>query len=744
MKHAKFITVGLVSVSLIALELVWTRIFSAEYFYTFAFLILSLAILGLGLGALAVNLFPVFGRRKNLWLYVGLTGLCALIGPPIVFRLNMDFAILFSSMRMIAKLLIIIIMLSSAYFFGGISLTNIFKNDHRDMPRLYMADLIGAGTGVVVSILFMDWFGTQNATFLIAIPVIIGALISSSSWKRIFPVLLIFLMILFSINSEPVLKSKRQDRAEVVYTHWDAMAKLKIYDFDGFYRGIEIDNIANSPVYPFDGDFNKPDSLKFSFGIDVSYLIQQFDSCTFLSLGAGGGVDVLQALQAAATEVHAVEVNSHINYIMTDGELADYSGNIYNDPRVMVVTEDARAYVRRFTNKFDVIYSLSSNTFAAFASGSFALAENYLFTTEAFQDYWNALSDSGFMMMEHQFYVPRLVTEFQDALEKMDIQDVNDHFAVYNLPKMRRKILFISKQPLTPEIRHNAFGELTEEKFTDIHLLYPAADSLKENLINRIVVEGWQNVQNDSPINLSPSTDNRPFSAQLGMWKNVHKSTLKTIKPYEFFGFPLSRIIIIIILAVVIVFMLPLVLLPYVLPGKKLKAVSWMYFFTIGMAFMMLEIILIQKYTLFIGPSVYTLIVILTTLLLGSGIGSRYSKCVKDWIPFAGIVVWLLFDITVFNVFKTSLGTMTVAPRILVTVILIFPLGFFMGMPFPKAVRKVGELVDWGFAVNGIASTIGSTIIILTAFSAGYTVSLVVAGLFYSMAYMLLRLKNNW
>jgi len=744
MKREKFIATGLLSVSLIALELVWTRIFSAEYFYTFAFLILSLAVLGLGLGALAVNLFAVFRRRDRLWLFLGLTGLCTLLGPPLVFYLNMDFSILFSSVQALAKLLIIIVTLSSSYFFGGISLASIFKNDHGEMPRLYMADLIGAGGGVIVAILLMNWFGTQNAAFLIALPVILAALIISSSRQRIFPALLTLLMIMFTVKSAVLLKSNRRDRAPVIYTHWDSMAKLKIYDFGGEYRGIEIDNVANSPVYPFDGDFDKPDSLKFDFGIDVSYLIERFDSCTFLSLGAGGGTDVLQALQAGATEIHAVEVNPHINFLMTAGELADYSGNIYNDPRVKVITEDARAYVRRFSNKFDVIFSLSSNTFAAFASGSFALAENYLFTTEAFQDYWNALSDSGFMMMEHQFYVPRLVTELQDALVNLGVKDVNAHFAVYNLPAMRRKILFISKRPLNDEIRNRAFGELTAGKFNAIHLLYPAADSLKDNLINRIVEQGWRKVQQESPINISPSTDNRPFSAQLGMWKNVRMSSLKTVKPYEFFGFPLSRIIILIILGVVTVFMLPLVLLPYLLPGEKLKMLPWLYFFTIGMAFMMLEIILIQKYTLFIGPSGYTLIVILATLLLASGIGSRFSDRVRDWVPFAGIIVWLLLDVTIFNLLKNYLGVLTVIPRMLITVILIFPLGFFMGMPFPKAVRRIGELVDWGFAVNGVATTIGSTIIILIAFNAGYTAALMIAGLFYLLAGIMFRAAAKW
>ena len=105
-------------------------------------------------------------------------------------------------------------------------------------------------------------------------------------------------------------------------------------------------------------------------------------------------------------------VPTYMDTIGTEfNDLPVYTSDLYKNLKMIVVSEDARAYVRRFKNKFDIIYSLSSNTFAALASGGFAMAENYLFTTEAFKDYWNCLSDSGFLMMEHQFYMPRLVTE---------------------------------------------------------------------------------------------------------------------------------------------------------------------------------------------------------------------------------------------------------------------------------------------------------------------------------------------
>ena len=191
--------------------------------------------------------------------------------------------------------------------------------------------------------------------------------------------------------------------------------------------------------------------------------------------------------------------------------LAAFNGHLYSDPRVKVVTEDARAYAGRSKGRFDIIYSLSSNTFAALASGSFALAENYLFTTEAFRDYWDALSPEGFMVMEHQFYMPRVVGSLTDALRGAGVADPAQHFAVYDLPKLRRNLVLISRQPLTDEIRQNAFGPLTPERWPDFHLLYPADEKVKDNLIARIVARRLAGRHAHRPAELSrrPPTTGR-------------------------------------------------------------------------------------------------------------------------------------------------------------------------------------------------------------------------------------------
>lgn len=746
MKKLQYAAVALLSFSMIALELSWTRIFSAEFFYTFAFLILSLAILGLGLGGLTLRLFPKLNEKDNLGLLLSLSALMALAGPPLVFQLNLDFTRIFSSPLMLLKLLATVLLLSSSFLIGGIALSKLFRNNYSDMPRLYMTDLTGAALGVVLSITFMNWYGTPVTTFLITLPLIIASFLFSRRWMKLLPALLAAAIVVLCINSEKMLEAKGTDKfkGEIIYKHWDAMSKIKAFRYDKALIGMNIDNAAHTFTSGFDGNWNRPDSMKFQFALDVSYLINRFDHCRFVSLGSGGGVDVLQALQAGASEIHAVEVNPEINYLMKDGGLAKFSGHIYRDPRVKVVTEDARTYIRRFHNKFDLIYSFSSNTFAALTSGAFALAENYLFTTDAFKDYWNAMSEDGFMMMDHQFYIPRLTGELLQALREMKVENPERHFAVYDVPKMKRMMLLISKQPLTPEVIDLAFGRTKPGMDNFRVVMHPAADSIKGNLIDVIVNKGWNEASQKAGVDISPCTDSRPFTAQLGLWRNFSLSKLDKITPYDFKGFPLSKLIIVIIIAIVLLIIIPLNCVPYFTKGPRLRLYPWLYFFSIGMAFMILEVILMQQYTMYIGPSSYSVVTILLTLLLMSGIGSRFAEVIKAKTAFTGIIVWILLDIILFSRMFYMMGDFSMFARIIISALMIAPLGFFMGIPFPKGSLRVKELVDWGFAVNGAASVLGSALIILVAISFGFTVSLLIAGLLYLGAYLLISKEKAW
>jgi len=743
--RARLLLAALLSLSLIALELVWTRIFSAEFFYTFAFLILSIAVLGLGLGGLALRLFPRLNRTERLGFYILLTALLTLAGPPLVLHLGLDFALVLSKGAMFGRLALTLFLLSAAFFTGGMALSLLFRNFHEEMPRLYMADLLGAALGVFGAILLMNLVGTPATTLLIPLPLALAAFLAGGRKTRAFAALATLGCLALLPSSARLIAKPRQERLPVIHRHWDAMALLKIQEGKG-YRNLNIDNSANTGVSAFDGDWAALKAGPSDFLVDPKPLMDPMKgSCRFLSIGSGGGGDVVLALKNDAAEVHAVEVNPTINrMLLPGGMLHEYSGRLYADPRVKVVTEDARTYLRRFENRFDVIYSASSNTFAALASGAFALAENYVFTTEAFEDYYRALSPRGFLMMEHQFYMPRIVSEALEGLRKSGVAQPERHLAVYTSPQARRQILLVGKQPLNQESIQGAFLALEAKDFQLMHRVYPDPEPKASPLIAHIVNQGWKQTAAEVPTDISPSTDDRPYTAQQGLMKNFKWKSLKALEAYEFRGFPLAKLLIGAVLAVILLLVLPLNLLPFLRMGPKLRAPGWLYFFAIGFGFMVIEVVLIQKYTLFVGSSAYTVATILFTLLMGSGLGSRFAPRFGDRLPFVAILLWLALDLTLFGRLTHSLTGLPAAGRMAATVLLLAPLGFFMGMPFPKGTRRAGEWVDWGFAVNGAASVLGSASILLVSFAWGFRAALIVGGLAYLAAMALLLGRQAW
>ncbi len=483
--------IALLSMTLVALEVIWTRVFSAEYFYTFAFLIVSLAVLGLGFGALALRLVPSFGRMPGVGTPLALASLVALAGPGAVLRLRLDFGAIFRDPWVAPKLVLALVILAAPFFLAGITLARLFREQHREMPRLYMADLAGAAGGVLLAVWSMNALGTWLAAVLVCVPLAAAALVADGRPRAVHAALAALIVVL-AVFARPVLELPRKEPGPVLLSSWDAMGKLKVHELAPDHRNIQIDNAANSPVYRFDGDWKGVKPGQYEFLFELQAIMQPRPGFVAASLGSGGGSEVLQALLAGAREVHAIEVNPAVNRLMTGGALSAFSGRIYADPRVKVITEDGRAYLRRHPGAFDVIISSSSNSFAALASGTFALSEDYLFTTEALMDEYRALAPGGFFLMEHQFYVPKVVSSALDALEALGVSDPRRHIAVFDLPKHRRKVMVLSQAPMDEELPGKVLGPLNAETAEYLTLEYAPAVPDKDNLVSRIVRSGWR------------------------------------------------------------------------------------------------------------------------------------------------------------------------------------------------------------------------------------------------------------
>jgi len=175
------------------------------------------------------------------------------------------------------------------------------------------------------------------------------------------------------------------------------------------------------------------------------------------------------------------------------------------------------------------------------------------------------------------------------------------------------------------------------------------------------------------------------------------------------------------------------------------------YFFCLGLGYMFIEITLIQRFILFLGHPTYAVSTVLFSLLLSSGGGSYFSGRVKQVdgrsLRLLLLVISIISLLYIFlsPVFFTLLG-LSLAAKLLVSSLLIAPLGFVLGMPFPLGIRLLSGsrrvLIPWAWAANGCASVLGSILPVIIALSLGFSTVFVLASLTYLIAYFLLLYKH--
>jgi len=166
---------------------------------------------------------------------------------------------------------------------------------------------------------------------------------------------------------------------------------------------------------------------------------------------------------------------------------------------------------------------------------------------------------------------------------------------------------------------------------------------------------------------------------------------------------------------------------------RALRGASWLlvFFASIGAGFILIELSQMQRLMIFLGHPSYALSVVLFVLLISSGLGSyatgRQARGASDREAIAGTFVPLLIVLAVFGRLTphamTYFASSTTPARIFVAGVILFPLGFFMGMPFPAGMRLAGkkspELTPWLWGVNGAMSVCASVISMVIAIGAG-------------------------
>jgi hypothetical protein len=173
------------------------------------------------------------------------------------------------------------------------------------------------------------------------------------------------------------------------------------------------------------------------------------------------------------------------------------------------------------------------------------------------------------------------------------------------------------------------------------------------------------------------------------------------------------------------------------------------YFSALGISYMLVEIFLIQKLSFFLEDPIFSTSVVITAMLILSGIGSLssgYSNLPREkllTLAVSGIAVSLAFYMFFLPPLLNSLLGAHLLVKIVLSILFIAPSAFFLGMPFPTGLSFVSQkrpnLIPWARGVNGSLSVTGSVLARLASVSFGYRLVLFGAILLYLLAYWMFQ-----
>ena len=798
--------VFLIAMSTLALELLLARVFDAILITNISYFIVTSAVFAFGLAGIYVSLNPLPAAQDVRSLAVRLALVLAVVAAllvPIINALPFDPLQAFKApLRQSFYLLGIYLTMIVPFFVSGYLLIAVFSTYSKKIQVLYFWDLAGAGIGAVIILPFIPMIGPGGLTLCVAATALVAASLFSHRRKAtvaclagaavlvVVPFTLMPRYIDFDNHMEKrsVVADKKAGRLEV--TKWDPVSKIEVLDdpleaapaakpnpwraTGGDRKHIAYDGGNQSSFfYKFDGDLEK---LRKAIDNDRMVARQQFWQISVpaadylkrdtghrvLVIGSAGGHDTKAALMYGARQVDAIELVSAV-VDLGKNQYANYIGNIFSRPGVHAQAGEGRSFLRATGQRYDVIQIHSNYTSSSIAQGTGALAPSYLQTVEAYQEYFEHLTDDGVLQVNHHSY-PRMITAAAVAWKRMGRGDFQKHVAVFETPiEKHSPTLLIKMSPWTEHEMADLKAYLSPQNLPELYSYKLVENPLhpEESFLSSAFYSGDlpKSISDRMPVRVTPITDDHPYFDLLR--KRIGKLV---VDPTNFVnegmisipnmqlkgGFvPMDLVHLIGISILSIVFMCLFVFVPlrFSAVGREegAKAIPLLvYFSCLGAGFIIFELVFIQKLMQLIGSPLYTYSTVLFALLLSSGLGSLASGRVAPaganrWrIPFMAIVaLCLVFTLVESSVFRFGLG-FALPGRMLTAALLISPIGFFLGMPFPLGILAIEGgpkgSVAWAWGMNGVFTVIGGVLSVFLGLAFGFTVTLLIAMGFYVLA----------
>jgi hypothetical protein len=514
--------------------------------------------------------------------------------------------------------------------------------------------------------------------------------------------------------------------SHIVQTGWNAYSRIDCVEgLPNSFARLYIDSDAWTGIRGWDGNLDSVQDMKWSYRALPFRLTPNAQT---LIIGPGGGPDVVAALASGSKKVTAVEMNPlMLKFVRSYGERA---GNLYDRPDVEAILSEGRNFISRTDRKFDIILLGFVDSWASVASGGLSLSENYLYTAEAMRAYYDHLSDNGILVvLRWEMDIPRLTS---NAVATLGANEAKQRVVVLmekqaNPNDYPQMLFMLRKQPFTTD----QMAEMREHWTQANPIIMPdgtAPPGLKEVLAgsktlpqydaesNRFVGAVWD----DSPFYFAIEKPWRmPGAIAERMVKWLLGPSVGMLALFAVFG--KRRVI---------------------GGAKKASTIpyigSLIYFAALGFGFIAVELALLQHLTLLVGHPIYTLSVLLFTLLAFGGIGASLSSRWSMWKACAAVAIIGTIEALALPKLVPALLWLPLWGRIIVAIILIAPLGLAMGMPFPRGLKQTGEgslpapPFYWG--LNGIMSVIGSVTTVFVALMFGFQAAMLMGSACYVLA----------
>ena len=756
------LAVGIVAACTLALQVLLTRIFSAVIFYHFAFFAISLALLGTGAGALLIYVRPAWFDRTDIetqlarWcvVFCGLlivvpTALVRIDYGEVTQGVTTEFALALGAAAVLSAL---------PFLAAGIMIALAIRHYVSSVGRVYAFDLAGAGAGAlgVVPLLWL----LDAPTLVVALGVLAGAAAVLCGWgkprERALGVGLAVVagagLIVSGTTSLNYVDPPGEEffNQEAIVERWTPISRVVGYHTTAPWLSYDQD-VAFVPQLRDDGSY--PDWRPLGTG-PQSIGYELTGPGRVLIIGGGGGRDIYNALSEGQERVDVIELNRGIRRVV-DEDLERWSGSPYTLPRVHTAIGDGRSRVASRDTKYDQIHIGFTTTLAASSGHAYALSESNLYTVEAFDDYFDHLKPGGVLNVTRPYRLTgeealRATVLALEALRRRGVENPERHVIVVlgHAPEGPAGTVLARLEPYSEaELAMVRTLGLQRDHSTGQEkngVVFPPGP--REDLGVAFAPDGpylreWKQLAGAGELekfcesyreNICPPTDDKPFffnSTRLGDIGQEKALSHLSRTPFMVL---LTTLGILLALSAV-AFLLPLVL---VSRARRPPLSSLVFFAAIGLGFLLLEVVLIQRFTLFLGFPTYALSVVLFSLLVFAGLGAwlsgRFAQPRRTLLVALAIASGLI-AVSAFALQPVlrELIQLPFAARIAITVSLLGPLALMLGMAMPIGLGRLAALhpasVPWAWSVNGIMSVLASVLAIAVALSWGFTATSLLA-----------------